>query len=73
MEGSYAIAVVSNRHPDEIVAAKNASPLVVGLGDGENFLASDAPAILEYTREMIFLEEGDVVSLGRKSVTFTDM
>jgi glucosamine--fructose-6-phosphate aminotransferase (isomerizing) len=73
VEGSYAIAVVSDRHPDEIVAAKNASPLVVGLGDGENFLASDAPAILEYTREMVFLEEGDVVSLGRKSVEFTDI
>jgi len=73
VEGSYAIAVVSDRHPNEIVAAKNASPLVVGLGDGENFLASDAPAILEYTREMIFLEEGDVVSLGRQSVEFTDI
>jgi glucosamine--fructose-6-phosphate aminotransferase (isomerizing) len=73
VEGSYAIAVLSERYPDEIVAAKNASPLVVGLGDGESFLASDAPAILEYTREMIFLEEGDVVALGRNSVVFTDV
>jgi glutamine---fructose-6-phosphate transaminase (isomerizing) len=73
VEGSYAIAVVSDRHPDEIVAAKNASPLVVGLGDGECFVASDAPAILEYTREMIFLEEGDVVALGKNSVQFTDV
>jgi len=73
VEGAYAIAVLSDRHPDEIVAAKNASPLVVGLGDGERFIASDAPAILEYTREMIFLEEGDVVALGRNSTIFTDV
>jgi glucosamine--fructose-6-phosphate aminotransferase (isomerizing) len=73
VEGSYAIAVMSDQHPDEIVAAKNSSPLVIGLGDGENFLASDAPAILEYTRQMIFLEDGDVVALGRNSVAFTDL
>jgi glucosamine--fructose-6-phosphate aminotransferase (isomerizing) len=73
VEGSYAIAVMSDRHPDEIVAAKNSSPLVIGLGDGENFLASDAPAILEYTRQMIFLEDGDVVTLRRNSVAFTDL
>jgi glucosamine--fructose-6-phosphate aminotransferase (isomerizing) len=73
VEGSYAIAVVSDLHPDEFVAAKNASPLVVGIGDGERFVASDAPAILEYTREMIFLEEGDVVALGRNSADFTDV
>jgi glucosamine--fructose-6-phosphate aminotransferase (isomerizing) len=73
VEGSYAIAVMSDVHPDEIVAAKNSSPLVIGLGDGERFLASDAPAILEYTREMIFLEDGDVVALGRNSTEFTDL
>jgi glucosamine--fructose-6-phosphate aminotransferase (isomerizing) len=73
VEGAFAIAVISDRHPDEIVAAKNSSPLVVGLGDGERFLASDAPAILEYTREMIFLEDGDVVALGRNSAQFTDV
>jgi glutamine---fructose-6-phosphate transaminase (isomerizing) len=73
VEGAYAIAVVSDRHPDEIVAAKTASPLVVGLGNGESFVASDAPAILEYTREMIFLEDGDVVALKRDSLEFTDV
>jgi glucosamine--fructose-6-phosphate aminotransferase (isomerizing) len=73
LEGSYAIAVLSDRHPDEIVAAKNSSPLVVGLGDGERFLASDAPAILGYTREMVFLEDGDVVALGRTSMLLTDV
>jgi glutamine---fructose-6-phosphate transaminase (isomerizing) len=73
VEGAYAIAVVSDRHPGEVVAAKTASPLVVGLGQGEGFVASDAPAILEYTREMIFLEDGDVVALTRDAVAFTDV
>jgi glucosamine--fructose-6-phosphate aminotransferase (isomerizing) len=73
LEGSYAIAVVSDQHPHEIVAAKNSSPLVVGLGQGEAFLASDAPAILEYTRDMVFLEEGDVVALSPSGVHFSDV
>jgi glucosamine--fructose-6-phosphate aminotransferase (isomerizing) len=73
VEGSYAIAVVSDLHPDTLVGAKNASPLVVGAGDGERFLASDAPAILKYTRDMIFLEDGDVVELGRTSMLITDV
>jgi glutamine---fructose-6-phosphate transaminase (isomerizing) len=63
VQGTYAIAVVSARRPDEIVAAKNASPLVVGYGQGESFLASDVPAILEYTREVAYLEEGELAFL----------
>jgi glucosamine--fructose-6-phosphate aminotransferase (isomerizing) len=63
VEGTYAIAVVSERRPDEIVAAKNASPLVVGYGKGESFLASDVPAILEHTREVTYLEEGELAVL----------
>jgi glutamine---fructose-6-phosphate transaminase (isomerizing) len=73
VEGSYAIAVLSDRHPAELIAAKNASPLVVGIGENEYFVASDAPAILEYTRDMIFLEDGDVVSITRSSVGITDV
>ena len=69
VRGTYAIAVVSQRWPDEIVAAKNASPLVVGFGDGENFLASDVPAILEHTREVIYLEEGELARLTPGGVT----
>ena len=61
--GAYALVVVSEKHPGQIVAAKNASPLVIGLGDGETFLASDVPAILEHTREVVFLEEGEVAEL----------
>jgi len=63
VHGSYAIAVVSEKRPDEIVAAKNASPLVVGHGQGESFLASDVPAILEHTREVSYLEEGELAIL----------
>jgi glutamine---fructose-6-phosphate transaminase (isomerizing) len=61
--GTYAMAVVSAKNPDEIVAAKNASPLVVGFGQGESFLASDVPAILEHTREVVYLEEGELAVL----------
>ncbi|HVO21532.1 MAG TPA: glutamine--fructose-6-phosphate transaminase (isomerizing) [Anaeromyxobacter sp.] len=63
VHGTYAIAVVAERRPDEIVAAKNASPLVVGYGKGENFLASDVPAILEHTRDVVYLEEGELAVL----------
>jgi glucosamine--fructose-6-phosphate aminotransferase (isomerizing) len=56
-----------------LVAAKNASPLVVGVGQGEMFLASDAAAILEQTREMLFLEDGDVVELDRAGARITDL
>ena len=63
VSGSYAIAVVSDARPGEIVAAKNASPLVVGFGQGESFLASDVPAILEHTRDVVYLEEGELAVL----------
>jgi glucosamine--fructose-6-phosphate aminotransferase (isomerizing) len=73
VEGSYAIAVLSDRHHDEMVAAKKASPLVVGVGEGEMFLASDAPAILDKTRQVIFLEDGDVAHLARDQVSITNL
>ncbi|HEY6100890.1 MAG TPA: glutamine--fructose-6-phosphate transaminase (isomerizing) [Anaeromyxobacter sp.] len=63
VEGTYAIAVVADKRPQEIVAAKNASPLVVGYGKGESFLASDVPAILEHTRDVNYLEEGELAVL----------
>src|SRR5512142_3279612 len=63
VRGTYAIAVVAEKRPDEIVAAKNASPLVVGYGKGENYLASDVPAVLEHTREVNYLEEGELAVL----------
>ncbi len=63
VQGSYAIAVLSTHEPERIVVAKNASPLVLGRGEGETFAASDIPAILEYTREMIFLDEGEIATI----------
>ncbi|MCA9545482.1 MAG: glutamine--fructose-6-phosphate aminotransferase, partial [Myxococcales bacterium] len=72
VEGSYAIAVLSESEPDKLVAAKNASPLVVGLGKGETFLASDVPALLSHTRQVIFLEEGDLAVIDRAGARITD-
>jgi glucosamine--fructose-6-phosphate aminotransferase (isomerizing) len=69
VKGTYAIAVVSEKRPDEIVAAKNASPLVVGYGNGESFLASDVPAILEHTRDVSYLEEGELAVLTAQGIT----
>jgi len=69
VEGTYAIAVVAEKRPNEIVAAKNASPLVVGYGKGESFLASDVPAIMEHTREVNYLEEGELAVLTADGIT----
>ena len=68
IRGTYALAVVSESHPGVIVAAKNASPLVIGYGQGESFLASDVPAILEHTRDVVYLEEGELAVLTSDGV-----
>ena len=73
VHGAYAIVVMSDAHPDAIVAAKNASPLVLGLGDGENYVASDIPAILAHTRRMVFLEEGEIATVTRAGITLMDL
>ncbi len=73
VQGAYAIVVLSDAQPDQIVAAKNASPLVVGVGEGENFVASDVPAILEHTRKMMFLEEGEIADIRKTGVELTDL
>ena len=62
--GAYAIAVVSEDSPEEIIVARMGSPLVVGLGDNEYFIASDATPIVEYTKEVIYLEEGEIAKLS---------
>lgn len=62
-EGSYALAVLCADFPDRIVCARKDSPLVVGVGNGENFIASDVPALLEHTREVHFLEQGEAAVL----------
>jgi glucosamine--fructose-6-phosphate aminotransferase (isomerizing) len=71
VEGTYALVVISERDPDQIVAAKNASPLVIGFGENETFLASDVPALLDHTREVVYLEDGDVAEIKRGKVTLT--
>ena len=71
--GSYAIAVVSRTHPGHVIGARMNGPLIVGLGEGENFLASDIPAILAHTREIVQLDDGDIVELTADSVTITDL
>jgi glucosamine--fructose-6-phosphate aminotransferase (isomerizing) len=73
VHGAYALAVVSDQHPGQIVAAKIASPLVIGLGKGETFLASDVPAFLESTREVMFLDEGDIAEITSAGVKVTDL
>ncbi len=71
LEGSYSIVVLSETEPDRIVAAKSATPIVIGLGDGENFVASDIPALLDHTRRVLFLEDGEVAELTADYVTIT--
>ncbi len=72
IHGSYALAVISADEPDKIIAAKKDSPLIVGLGSGENYLASDIPAILGKTNQVYILEDGEFVVLKTNSVTITD-
>jgi glucosamine--fructose-6-phosphate aminotransferase (isomerizing) len=73
LKGSFAVAAMSAAEPETIVAARNQSPLVVGLGEGENFLASAVQALLSYTRRFLFVENGEVVSLTRSSVEITTL
>jgi glutamine---fructose-6-phosphate transaminase (isomerizing) len=72
VRGSFAFVVLSDKEPGTLVAAKNSSPLVVGLGDGENYVASDVTAILSETRRVIFIDEGEMVTVTRQGVQITD-
>jgi len=71
VRGSYAIGVLSAREPEVLVAARRDSPLVIGLGMGEFFVASDIPAVLPYTREVLVLEDGDLAVLRREGANLT--
>jgi glucosamine--fructose-6-phosphate aminotransferase (isomerizing) len=73
VEGAYGIAVVSSRDPGKIVAARKGSPLLLGLGDGEYYVASDASAILAHTREVIYLQDGDLAVLDRDGYRIVDL
>lgn len=70
--GAYAIGVVAADEPDRLICARRGSPLLLGIGDGEHFVASDVSALLQVTRKVIYLEEGDVVDLGRQDFKIYD-
>lgn len=70
--GSFAIVVISADEPDKIIAAKKASPMIVGLGEGENYLASDIPAIIGKTKKVYIIEDDEFVVLTKDSVKITD-
>ena len=72
LDGAYALAVIDRRDPSTLVAARMGCPLLVGLGEGENFVASDVSAIVSATRKVIFLEEGDTAELDRDGVRVFD-
>ena len=73
LEGSYALGVVCKDYPDRLIAARKESPLIIGLGQGENFIASDVPAVLEYTRDVFFLDQRELAVLYNDHVDlFTD-
>ena len=73
VEGTYGIAVVSSNDPGKIVAARKGSPLLLGLGEGENFLASDAAAILQYTRDVVYLDDGEMAVITKDSYKVFDL
>jgi glutamine---fructose-6-phosphate transaminase (isomerizing) len=73
LTGAYAISVISADAPDTIVSARNGPPVVVGVGEGESFVASDVPGILHHTRMMYFLADGDVAVITPQGVKFTNL
>jgi glutamine---fructose-6-phosphate transaminase (isomerizing) len=72
-DGAYAIAVMHRAEPGRLIGARRNVPLIVGIGEGENFLASDVAAVLAHTRRVIFLEEGDVADLDADDIRITDV
>ncbi|MBR6080726.1 MAG: glutamine--fructose-6-phosphate transaminase (isomerizing) [Treponema sp.] len=72
LEGSYALGVICKDYPDRIIAARKESPLIIGIGEGENFLASDVPAVLEHTRKVYYLDQKQVAVLYNDHVDLYD-
>lgn len=73
MEGSYALGILCIDRPKAMLAIKKDSPLIFGFGEGENFIASDVPAILKYTRKVVYLNDGDMVDFTANSATFYNL
>ena len=73
VEGAYGIAVVSLKEPDRIIAARKGSPLILGIGDGEMILASDASAIVDHTRSVVYLEDNEIIEITRDGYNTYDL
>jgi len=72
IEGSYSLVFMSKKHPDRLICTKKDNPLVIGLGDGENFIASDIPAIIQRTRRTFILNDGEIAVVRKDSVDIMD-
>ncbi|MBD3164828.1 glutamine--fructose-6-phosphate transaminase (isomerizing) [Candidatus Woesearchaeota archaeon] len=73
IDGSYAIGLISARDKDKLIAARNESPLIIGLGSGENFIASDVPAVIKYARKVIYLDNKEVAVITKDKVDVFDL
>jgi len=73
VRGAFAVAILCAQQPDRLIAAKQGSPLVVGQGQGEYFVASDIPAMLSHTRQMVFLDDGELVSFSPSEMVFSTL
>ena len=72
LSGSFALVALSERDPETLLTAKNATPIVIGLGEEESFVASDIPALLDYTRRVLFLDDGEMAEVSRQGVALSD-
>lgn len=72
LEGSYAIGVIHKNHPNELICARQHSPLVIGIGENENFIASDISALLKYTKNVYYLEDGDIAVIKNNEINIYD-
>ncbi|TRZ49615.1 MAG: glutamine--fructose-6-phosphate transaminase (isomerizing) [Dehalococcoidia bacterium] len=71
LKGSFALGIISSHDPDMLIAVRMGSPVVIGLGEGENYIASDIPALLAYTKDVVFIEDNEVVVLTKDNVSIT--
>ncbi|MCK5076175.1 MAG: class II glutamine amidotransferase, partial [Calditrichia bacterium] len=73
IKGTYGFAIINKKEPDKLYVARKGSPLVIGVGDGEYFVASDAPAIIQYTKDVVYLEDGELAVITRDGFITTDI